>query len=104
MSFEVTARLTGGLDLDRDGHLVGRDLRLALGEIRDRLGRVLRADRVERATHRTVDLLTSGVVGVAGVEVVDVGGRKHRQLAALLAGGRIRRTAAGGLGGGLRRR
>ena len=72
------------LDSNGDRLAVARDLGKAGGEVRDGLHRVGR-NRVQRPVHPVQDLPAERVVGLAGIDRVDIPGRDQLQRAALLA-------------------
>src|SRR6185369_5698180 len=81
------AELHARPDLDGDGLEITGDLGLARREVRDRIGRVVGLEAVERPLRRIRDLVATRVIGVARVEVVDVGRAELAEYSARLAPG-----------------
>ena len=91
MSAALTSRSTGGayftplLIFTVIVLLSAEIFGLALGEVRDRVDRVVRLVRVKRPVHRIADQEAQRVIGLARVDVIDVAGGEKRQRASLLA-------------------
>jgi hypothetical protein len=72
------------LDPDRDRPAVGRHARRAVGEVGPRPGRVAGTVGVQRAVDGVVHGVAERIVGLGGIDEVDVVGREDGQVTALL--------------------
>ena len=90
------AELHARRDLHGQRLAVVGDLRRAFSQVRLRVDRVVRLERVQRALRRVGDQEPVLVVRDARVDVVDIAGVHHRQVAALLGflGPRVGRCSA----------